>query len=543
MPPLPRLRVAALRDLADQLRYAPREALLRDLERIEALALTIDGDGLYPEDWVIERVTGYRPQIDSPTTLVGEAVMGDLSALVERLSSLARLREGEIGVPVSTIEQLCERWAISRKSLDRYRKRGLVARRVVDGDGRDRLVFTARVVAKFERSHDRRIGQARRYSRIDDQTRCGVLARASALRAQGRSLSESAQVIARDLGRSHEAIRQILKKHDERAQSPIFGERGPVSQRERELAFRGWVRGMGVASLARRLRRSTPSIRRAIHVRRGELLRSICPTRVGGAIGTLSDPLAQRWPDDAVIENLGDFLVFARTVGAPLGVEERARASARVALLGRAGEVVARIRPSTPSAGTIDEAETLLRWALRLKQSLVRSQLPTIVRAIEDRLGRPAQQVRASLLRGLIEGAILSAGHAVDEFDPSRGGRLAARTTLGVDRFCSQWVQRHAEAVSATRSGRRAVARLGSDAPMTDWRWLLAWDRRWLDLPPRARGNLAVVDPRVSAFLTRRFGLSEKPSLLDDLIESFELTRITVARFERAAIREALSQG
>ena len=36
MPPLPSLRVTALRDLVDQLRYASRDALLRDLDRESA---------------------------------------------------------------------------------------------------------------------------------------------------------------------------------------------------------------------------------------------------------------------------------------------------------------------------------------------------------------------------------------------------------------------------------------------------------------------------------------------------------------------------
>ena len=44
----------------------------------------------------------------------------------------------------------------------------------------------------------------------------------------------------------------------------------------------------------------------------------------------------------------------------------------------------------------------------------------------------------------------------------------------------------------------------------------------------------------MSSLLVRRFGLSESPATLDELVEPFELTRITAPRFERLAIYEAL---
>lgn len=548
MPPLPSLRVTALRDLVDQLRYASRDALLRDLDRLEALAVSIDPDSLYREDWLIEQVTGYHPSDqDEPASLVGEAVLGDLSALAERLSARARLNENEIEGDCATTEELCARWAISRKSLDRYRKRGLIARRVVDNAGRDRLIFTATVVARFESTNEQLIRSAKRYSRIGPAAIETIVARALELATEGRSLNESALVISTEVVRSHEAIRQILRKHDGRTEDPIFGERGPVCQREREVAFRAWIRGIALVRIARHLRRSTPSIRRAINVRRAELLTtmrlpegpSTRKRRTPKPPALPSHEQAKAWEDDGPIEQIAEFLGFARALGAPLGVEERVRGEARRAIVARAVSLISTIRVSTPSAGNIDDAETLLRWALRLKQSLVRAQLPTIVRTIENRLERPLEHVRASSLRVLLEGALIAGGDAVDSFDPGSGGRLAPRVSLAVDRFATGWVRRHAADLPEQRA-MRAVPRLARNAPISDWRWILAWNQRWLDLPPRARANLELMDPRMSSLLVRRFGLNGSPATLDDLVEPFELTRITAPRFERLAIYEAL---
>ena len=119
MPPLPRLRVAALDDLARQLRYAPREALERHIASAERLCEELDPDRGYPEDWFIYRLTGYRPEISEPASLVGEALLGDLSALVERLSVAAGQTPEDAGEGALTIEGLCARWSVRRKTIAR----------------------------------------------------------------------------------------------------------------------------------------------------------------------------------------------------------------------------------------------------------------------------------------------------------------------------------------------------------------------------------------------------------------------------------------
>ena len=87
MPAFAKLRIAALDDLARQLRFAPPETLRRQLERAEQLAAEIDPSINYPEDWIVFRITGYRADMPAPATIVGEALLGDIGILVERLSA------------------------------------------------------------------------------------------------------------------------------------------------------------------------------------------------------------------------------------------------------------------------------------------------------------------------------------------------------------------------------------------------------------------------------------------------------------------------
>src|SRR5688572_23587481 len=102
MPPLGRMVVTALEDLARQLRFTPREALLRDIQRAEALASQIGPDAVYEEDWIVGQVTGYRPKMDNPASVVGQALLADLSAFVERLSAAATLTPADL--PPGSVE-------------------------------------------------------------------------------------------------------------------------------------------------------------------------------------------------------------------------------------------------------------------------------------------------------------------------------------------------------------------------------------------------------------------------------------------------------
>src|SRR4051794_36550235 len=100
MPPLPRLKVPALAELARQLRFEPAKAARRQLELAEALVGQIDPAQVYPYEWVVFRLTGYRPDdgggaaaaSGGPITIPGSALLADLPPLIERLCVTAELR-------------------------------------------------------------------------------------------------------------------------------------------------------------------------------------------------------------------------------------------------------------------------------------------------------------------------------------------------------------------------------------------------------------------------------------------------------------------
>ena len=61
MPRTARFKIAAIQELLRQLEYAPAETRRRQMDAAEALIADLDPHQNYPEDFIIFRITGYRP--------------------------------------------------------------------------------------------------------------------------------------------------------------------------------------------------------------------------------------------------------------------------------------------------------------------------------------------------------------------------------------------------------------------------------------------------------------------------------------------------
>ena len=81
--------------------------------------------------------------------------------------------------------------------------------------------------------------------------------------AEAMSMNEAARRIALEQGRSHEAIRGVLRKHDRGCEVPIFSEHGPLTKRDARVIERARARGVPMARLADRFGKSIPALHRS----------------------------------------------------------------------------------------------------------------------------------------------------------------------------------------------------------------------------------------------------------------------------------------
>ncbi|MDX2148360.1 MAG: hypothetical protein SFZ23_12640 [Planctomycetota bacterium] len=610
--------------LAQSARALPPRTLLAWMEQFESLVSDLTPDGVYPEDFVVFRTTrtrgagaiagpasvspkpnpGPKPnpsQIQPEAPPAGELVSGealipgaallrDASAFVERLGSLARLTRAQMlalasgepswagGGSLELVDdaELAARWSVSPKTLMRYRRLGLVARRALDDHGRESLVYALVRAEEFRARHAPRVARAGAFSRMDPALRARIIRRAARYRSRlGWSLNQAASRLAKRFERSQEGIRQVLINHDARAQEPIFARTPPLDERRQRVIARASRRGIEPTLLARRYRKSPPAIQRAVNI---QSLRTLVRLSACGALDGVEDegftkpegesllrlaPVRQGLEMPLCVDLLG-LVELARSPDPPLGVEEAARAQAYHCLKARAKLAIYALDASNPATGAIDAIRTSLLHAARLKAALVRAELRLIVDTLEGRLGRALDELPAEFVARVLFGAIAVAGGVVESFEPvkrpsrilgvaARGRepvrplaspgrvvttRLAAPVGLAVDRYAGGVARELSESV---RRG-RAASRLLPGFPVPDWtRAVCPWQDE-VEPDRRLRAALPVVDTDLRRVLELRFGWTQGPPLtVAELAAELGISHLRCLRLVREAVRAGLA--
>lgn len=546
------------------------------IERAEALALEIDPVATYPDEWLVFRIAGLPQDVGSGAlggvvTALGADVLADLPALVERLCvQLGLTEEGLIGAGGVRAGELAERWHVSRKTLDRLRRRGLLARRGASSRSKHVLVFMPKAIAAFERLHSPQLANAGRYSRMSNEEQRQLIAEFEALRAaRAISITAAARELAAKHGRSVEGVRLFLKRETKRSRAKADAnaralggsrhaggngqaEHGPITGRVRRVLLRASRPGLDLTNLSRCFDRTRPAVRRAVILARaeamwrmrdaGHLIAPTSPTfmRADAPDVLLNTPIVRQGLGARGETDLLDIINGARHSPPPTGAEERARLIAYQFIryeVSRSLDSVDRLHPKAP---VVDRLETALRWAARLKAEVLRPHLRLILQTIEGRLGRRAEEVRAGELLTVISLAMRHAAHAVDLIEGTRGGRVAGPVGLAVDKGLVEWLR---SKPSVDANPRRAASLLTFGTSMADWTLRVTPWQRWLEPDPRVRlavegGGLA---KDVSSFLTARYGWAGgAPMALDELATQRGMTAIRASMFEHRCMVEAM---
>lgn len=632
MPSLPRLRSAALAELASQLRFESPEAARRQLLRTEALALELLAESstptstprTFPLDYILFRITGFRSDTPStsldparPALIDADALLADLPALAERLSAAARftaadLLSGEttrpsprstrraapdpttsapaLAGPWLDLRALSARWRIGSKTIERLRRRGLLARRVrltASGRGaaaRQALLFSDAAIRAFEASgrftptatsptspRTRAVVIAARAPRLADAERARLIRRALRYRRHfGWTLNQCAQRLHRSgiTTRSLETIRRALLAHERASPTPVFDHHAPLTDAAHTSIDRARRAGGSAARLARAANRSRSAVYRIERDLRADRLRSLILIGPVGPLFDRADAAEVLLGPAPVRTGLGapapstiaDLVALADAMSPPSAGAERLRAVAICFLRFRAATDIAALPRHNPTTAALDGIETSLRWASRLKTELIRSQLPIALRSIRARLdGRGPDSLAprgpsggAALIHDCI-GALID---AVDRFDPFKAlasddqaiaGRLAAPATIAINRALTRWLQR-GEAAGTPAIANSASAQRTAAITLADWTLRVDPWQAWLEPPEPLVRRLRTPSPtnaRNDDLLRARWCLTTTggppPRTLADLARAHRLTPAKLTTLERRAIANTLS--
>ena len=265
-----------LAQLSAQLRFTPEKQRRKQLHAAEKLFEIIEPDRQYPFDFVCFRITGFQPKETIDQRLIkGEQLADDLRIFITRLS-------GRLAEPVDTqtekiytVNELADTLAVSTKTIDRWRKRGLIARKFIFADGQKRLGFPKSAVDRFLKANKNLIKRAKSFTRLTKRQQKQFIDRAFALVAKTTmSRHQVIKHIAAKTGRAHETVRYILLSYEEaHPEKPIFKKpAGVVSPAEAAELHRLYEQGANIKELMKRFNRCRSSIFRIVNQRRAKAL-------------------------------------------------------------------------------------------------------------------------------------------------------------------------------------------------------------------------------------------------------------------------------
>ncbi len=265
-----------LAQLLVQLRFTPQKQRRKQLDAVEKLFAIIDRDKEYPFEFVCFRITGFHPKDAAEQQLIkGDELAEDLQIFISKLSGRLARPVAEQREKVYTIEELAAALGVSTKTIHRWRKQGLIARKFIFDDDKKRFGFLQSAVNKFIKANPDLIARAKIFTRLTNEQKQLIIKQARALAAKTTmSRYQIINRIAAQIGKVHETVRYTIANYEKaNPDKSVFNEPpGVISPAQAAELYKLFKQGTSVKELMRRFNRSKSSIYRIINRRRAKAL-------------------------------------------------------------------------------------------------------------------------------------------------------------------------------------------------------------------------------------------------------------------------------
>lgn len=438
-------RIDSIAGLARQIAFAPLDVRANQLDAAEALLHDLDSNKAYPYDFVVFRITGYRPQnteVSDAALLIGLALQHDLGRLIEEVSDSLNVVAADVGEPVLTIEDLTEKFNVTSKTIQRWRRKGLPARRFIFSGGKRRVGFLVRNVERFVQLHSDEVSQATNFSQLTFDETDAIIRRARRLAVSCQCcMHEIARRIAKKMHRSHLTILHTIRRHDadvpDQAIFPLAA--APVAESDRSRMVRSYRKGTPLAVLAKRTCRPRSVVYRVILEERIDrltqrkqkfiddpLYRETNAAEIINNLVAAEELAAPRKHDDRVPKDLPAY--FQSLYRTPLLTPGREKALFLKFHYHKFQFVTARreLDPNYARARDVQILERHLKLATATKNSIVAANLRLVV-SIARRHIRPGVN-----LMELISDGNITLMRAVESFDFHKGNKFSTYATLAL---------------------------------------------------------------------------------------------------------------
>lgn len=262
-----RFRTDSIGELARQMEFTPLGTRAAQVTSAEGLLHDIEANKAYPLELVIFRITGYRPKNMRGDLLTGIALQHDLGLLIEQISSTLNQRTEDLSEPVLSINEAREKFNVTSKTIQRWRRRGLAGRRLIFPDGKRRVGFLLSSIEHFLKRQGQQALIGANFLPVEEAENRQIMRSARRLADGGTcTANEIGRRLARKFNRSPLTVLQTIKKFDQANPECAILPKLPceISREDSARIRRRFKHGMGVSALSARMGRPRNQIYRAI---------------------------------------------------------------------------------------------------------------------------------------------------------------------------------------------------------------------------------------------------------------------------------------
>lgn len=532
----------AIRQLKEQqVRYAPRDVRLEQIEKAEQLLEELDLTQDYRYQDLCLRVTTYRPEMYPDLVLTGEDAAHDLRLFIEDLSDSANIKAETLAEQVLTVEDVSRRFKVSTKTVDRWRNRGLVSRRFMFGN-RKRIGFLKSSVERFVARHAGDVQRGGQFSQMTDAERDEIVTRARRLARAGGCPAEISRRIARKTGRAVETIRYTLKNHDQHhPEAAVFPNAPqPLTDDVKKEIHRGFRRGMSVDRLSKRYCRTRASIYRIVSEMRAKRLLDQPIEFMFHA--SFEAPNADHVILGPAPQNAEKHAAFRAPPGLPpylaqlysiplLSKEQEAYHFRKMNYLKfRAARLRDQLDVSRAKTRVMDQIERSLDEAVEVKNLLIRSNLRLVV-SIAKKHVKP----NGNFFEMVSDGNI-SLIRAIEKFDFSRGFKFSTYATWAIMKNYARSIPAEHNQLDRYRTGSEELFMSSPDQRSDQFEQELVNHRQHEAIIQ----ILNRLDERERNIIMYRFGLNQdsEPQTLEQLGGRFGVTKERIRQLESRALEK-----
>ena len=535
-----RYRNPAMRQLKDQqVRYAPRDVRLAQIEQAERFLNEIDAASAYPYQEICRQVTSYRPEMYPDLIVSGEDVVHDLRLFVEDLSDSANIDAESLGEQVLTVDEVSRYYNVSTKTVDRWRDRGLVSRRLMFGK-RKRIGFLKSSVEQFVRTHPEDVERGSTFSQLSEAEKEEIITRARRLARAGGCPAEVSRRLARKLGRSAETVRYTLKNFDrEHPDAAVFPNASqPLTDDVKTQIYAEFRRGVPVDRLSIKHCRTKTSVYRIISETRARRL--------------LDQPIEFIYSTDFEVSEAAELILGpapdvekkSAKLRSPPGLPPYLASLYNVPLLSKDEEVyyfrkmnflkfcAARLRDqldvTRAKSRDMDQIEQFLDESLTVKNLLIRSNLRLVV-SIAKRHIKPT-----SNFFEMVSDGNMSLIRAIEKFDYSKGNKFSTYASWAIMKNFARSIPAEHTHLDRYRTGNDELFQSSKDQRSDQFEQELVNNRQHQVIMT----ILDQLDEREKEIIMFRFGLNQgtEPQTLEQVGSHFGVTKERIRQLEARAL-------